>query len=76
MKLRTEDLERLRENDIDVSKLKNVKELQKIAKKLNIQRSVGSGKEGEKLKRQNLVVLIQGMQANIQRDANSKMGAV
>ena len=75
-KQKVEESNRLRENDIDVSKLKNVKELQKIAKRLNIQRSVGSGKEGEKLKRQNLVVLIQGMQANIQRDINSKMGAI
>jgi hypothetical protein len=74
-KQKVEESNRLRENDIDVSKL-NVKELQKIAKLLDIQRSVGSGKKGEKLKRQNLVVLIQGMQANIQRDANSKMGAV
>ena len=71
-----EESNRLRTNNINVSELKNVKELQKIAKRLNIQRSVGSGKEGEKLKRQNLVVLIQGMQANIQRDINSKMGAV
>ena len=75
-KQKVEESNRLRENDIDVSKLKNVKELQKIAKRLNIQRSVGSGKEGEKFKRHNLVVLIQGMQANIQRDINSKMGAI
>ena len=71
----SEESNRLTTNQIDVSNL-NVKELQKIAKNLNIQRSVGSGKKGEKLKRLELEALIQGMQVNTQRDMNSKMGAV
>ena len=53
-----------------------LKDLQKTAAELNLPISTGSGKKTRRLRRDELIVLIQGMQVNKQRDINSKMGAV